>query len=429
MTSLLLLAALVTGPADPAVADDAWLGFRGPGNPSAGSDAVPTEFDGPKGTNVAWAADLPGGGFSGPAIAGGRVFLTANSGFDAGVLHVLAFDDATGKRLWDRRFQATGRTGTYEPDMRVATSTPATDGEYVFAQYSSNDVVCLTAEGVPVWYRGLTSDYPNVSNSLGMSSSPLLTTAADGSRTLIVMAENDAQSLLFGLDAATGVSRWVKERPDSANWSSPTLLPAGSSFGNEGDLALCQGSYGLEAIEPSTGEVAWHWGEGASTVVSPAVATAATGDTRIFAVSDGITALEPSIDSRPAVVAWANNRLRPSYASPVAVRAGSSVPLVTTLTQGGILSVADLATGDEIGKARLKGKYWATPVAVGSGENARLLCPSGEGTVTVVGFDEDGSPKVLATNALGEQGMWASPATAGDAAYFRTDATLWKIAE
>ncbi|MFH5803530.1 PQQ-binding-like beta-propeller repeat protein [Alienimonas sp. DA493] len=421
MTPLLILAALAAGPAD----DAEWRGFLGPGaRPTA---AVPTTFDG-AGTNVAWAADLPGGGFSGPAVAAGRVFLTADSGYDSDVLHVLAFDDATGAKLWDRRFRATGRTATYEPDMRVATATPATDGEFVFAQFSSNDVVCLTAEGDVVWYRGLTADYPNVSNSLGMSSSPLLTAAADGSRTLIVMAENDAESKLFGLDPATGASRWVLDRPNKANWSSPVLLPAGSEFRNEGDLALCQGSYGLQAIDPATGEIAWEWGDGASTVVSPAVALDMEEGDRVLVVSDGIAALKPVVGSDAVKLDWQNGRLRPTYASPVVVRSAAGT-LVATLTQGGILSVADLAVGEEIGKARLDGKYWATPVAVGSGENVRLLCPNSEGAVVVVGFDEEGAPKVLATNELGEQGMWASPAAAGNAAYFRSDATLWKIAD
>ncbi|MEM9703346.1 MAG: PQQ-binding-like beta-propeller repeat protein, partial [Planctomycetota bacterium] len=311
MTPLLLLAALAVGPLDPGPAGpDEWRGFLGPGVAVAGSGSVPTEFDGPTGANVAWAADLPGAGFSGPAIAGGKAFVTADSGFEHDVLHVVAVDDATGKLLWDRRFQATGRTATYEPDMRVATSAPATDGDFVFAQFSSNDVVCLTADGVPVWYRGLTSDYPNVSNSLGMSSSPVLCTAADGSRTLVVMTENDAESLLFGLDPATGESRWVKERTIAANWSSPQLLPADAGFGNEGDLALCQGSYGLQAIDPATGEIEWEWGESASTIASPAVSEGV-----VIAVSDGLSALKP-YDSGGAEKLWQNNRLRPGFASP-----------------------------------------------------------------------------------------------------------------
>ena len=428
MTAALLFssALLAAGPAD---ATD-WPGFRGPGNRSVAAAAtLPTEFGGAGSANVAWTAPLPGGGFSGPAVAGGRAFVTANSGFDNGTLHVLAFDGATGDRLWDRTFTATGRTGTYEPDMRVATSTPVLavgepGGERVYAQFSSNDVVCLTAGGVPVWYRGLTADYPNASNSLGMSSSPVLATAADGSRTLVVMAENDAQSLLFGLDPLTGVSRWVAERPAKANWSSPAVLPAGSKFGNAGDLVLCQGSYGLEAVDPATGAVAWRWGEGASTIASP---TVANDGGLILAVSDGITALAP--DGAGGVrEAWANNRLNPSYASPVAFGGANGARFVATLTQGGILSVADLETGIEVGKARLGGEFWGTPVAVGSGEDVRLVCPSKNGSVVVVRFDADGTPEVEATNDLSDDGLWASPAVAGDALFVRSDSTLWKVA-
>ena len=411
---------------------DAWPGFRGPGGRSVAPGAVlPAAFSDGSEVSETWSVPLPGGGFSQPVAAGGRVFLTANSGFDAGLLHVLAFDVNTGTDLWERTFTATGRTGTYEPDMRVATSTPVTDGEFIFAQYSSNDVVCLTADGVPVWYRGLTADYPNVSNSLGMSSSPVLARAADGSRTLVVMAENDAESRLFGLDPATGVSRWVKERPAAANWSSPAVLPAGSDFGNDGDLVLCQGSYGLDAVDPATGDIAWHWGEGASTIVSPTVA-----DGLILVVADGITALEPGGDGPE--VAWSNNRLRPSYASPVAFESAGR-GLVATLTEGGILSVADLRTGEELGKARLDGSYAATPVAIGggqapqegqtgqSGSNAVLLCSNKDGAVTTVRFDEDGKPEVATVHKFGGDGFWGGPAVAGGAVFLRDDMTLWKV--
>ena len=425
---LLLSALLAAGPAN--ATDTDWPGFRGPGNRSAAPSAdPPVEFDATAGENLAWAADLPGGGFSGPAVAGGTVYVTASSGFASDRLHVLAFDDRTGDRRWERTFRATGRTGTYEPDMRVATATPLVgafpDGDRVYAQFSSNDVVCLAANGDPVWYRGLTADYPNVSNSLGMSSSPVLATAADGSRTLIVMAENDARSLLFGLDPETGVSRWVAERVEKANWSSPTVLPAGSRFGNAGDLVLCQGSYGLDAVDPATGKSAWTWGEGASTIASPTVAADADGNALILAVSDGVTALEP--DGAGGVrVAWQNGRLNPSYASPIAFETAAG-PVAATVTQGGILTVADLATGEERGKARLGGEFWATPVAVGSGGDVRLYCPSKNGSVVVVGFDGDGSPAVRATNELGEP-MWAGPAVTGNTLLFRSDALLWKVA-
>ncbi|MEM9701920.1 MAG: PQQ-binding-like beta-propeller repeat protein, partial [Planctomycetota bacterium] len=176
------------------------------------------------------------------------------------------------------------------------------------------------------------------------------------------------------------------------------------------------------AIDPATGEIEWEWGESASTIASPAVSEGV-----VIAVSDGLSALKP-YDSGGAEKLWQNNRLRPGFASPVLLTAGET-PLVAAISSGGILSVADLKTGDELGKARLNGKFWATPIVVGTGADARLMCPNADGEVVVVGFGEDGSPKVLARNTLGEEGLWASPAAANDAVYFRSDAKLWKIAE
>ena len=56
----------------------------------------------------------------------------------------------------------------------VAASTPVSDGERVFAIFSSNDLVCLDLDGNLLWLRGITRDYPNASNSLGMASSPIV---------------------------------------------------------------------------------------------------------------------------------------------------------------------------------------------------------------------------------------------------------------
>ena len=102
---------------------------------------------------------------------------------------------------------------------------------------------------------------------------------------------------------------------------------------------------------------------------------------------------------------------------------------MATLTEGGILSVADLATGDDLGKARLDGSYAATPAAVVGDDGAALLiCPNKGGAVAVVAFAADGSPEVLATNELGGPGFWAGPAVIGDALFLRDDPALRKIA-
>jgi outer membrane protein assembly factor BamB len=101
-----------------------WPQFRGADSSGVSADKnVPTSI----GENIAWSAELPGRGLSGPIVVGGRVFLTASSGYQQDRLHILCFDAITGKRLWERQFWATGRTLCH-PKMCNATPTPASDG-------------------------------------------------------------------------------------------------------------------------------------------------------------------------------------------------------------------------------------------------------------------------------------------------------------
>ena len=406
MTPLLAVLA-VCGFAPDDAAD--WPQWRGPASASVADADLPVEFGGEDGENIAWTAPLPGGGFSAPVVSGDRVLVTANSGPNGGTLHVLCFDRDSGERLWDRTFPATGRTATYEPDMRVATPTPATDGERVYALFSSNDLACFTLDGVPVWYRGLTVEYPNLSNSLGMSSSLLL---AGG--TLVAQCEADSESFAFGIDPATGDTRWRLDRAKKANWNSPTLLRSGGR-----DLVLLAGPRSVAAVDPAVGTAAWEWEEGSSTIVSPGVA----GDLILFP-KNGTTAVRVATggaDAGKPEVVWENQKLRASYASAVAVGG-----IAVTVNQQGILSAADLATGDALWQARLPGGYWATPVVVGD----RLYLPTAEGGVTVVRVTRE-EAELLAENDLEEDGSGfrAAPAVAGDALFLRTDSTLYKVAE
>ena len=99
--------------------------------------------------------------------------MTSCSGARQERLHIICFNASDGKRRWERQFWATGRTTCHEK-ISVAAPTPVSDGSHVFALFSSNDLVCLDLEGRLLWLRGLMRDYPNASNNLGLSSSPLL---------------------------------------------------------------------------------------------------------------------------------------------------------------------------------------------------------------------------------------------------------------
>lgn len=401
---LILLSAVVLSATGVTGAD--WLQFRG--NDVSGvslTSEIPATWSATE--NIAWKIDLPGRGLSGPIVIGDRVVVTASSGFRQDRLHVLSFDRASGDKVWERQFWATGRTMTHAK-MCVATPTPASDGTRIFAFFSSNDVVCLDLDGNLQWLRGLTHDFPNASNSLGMASSPIVI-----GDTLIVQVENDAESFATGLDTSNGKSRWKKVRPKKANWSSPTSFQNGDAE----PLALLQSSAGIEAVDSHSGETVWKFGDGASTIPSSVV----TGDS-LLVPSNGLTALrlgeQLADDVKSPEVLWNDNRLAPGTASPIVVNGK-----VFVINRAGVLQAADVNTGSVLWKLRLKGPFSATPVAAGN----HLIFFNEEGGAQVV--DISGAEgAIVGENSVGET-ILCTPAIADNEMFVRSDGHLWKIAK
>lgn len=379
-----------------------WLHFRGTDtNGATDGDNFPAEWDVAAGTNVAWQADLVGRGVSSPIVVGGRVVLTASSGAREERLHVLCFDAATGKQAWHRQFWATGRTFCH-PTSSVAAPTPASDGERIFAFYSSNDLACLDLEGNLLWFRGLTHDYPNAANDVGMAASPVVVNGA-----VIVQVENEADSFAAGLDARTGENLWRLDRDQRMNWTSPAVFRKGG----EGDLVLLQSPTRITAHEPRTGNVAWTYEAECHPISSPVV----VGDT-VYVPSGGLLALKcPDPSAAPAFV-WQQNKLPAGSASPV-IHDGN----VYVVSSAGVLSCGSAGTGNPLWQLRLEGQFWATPIVSGN----RLVAVSQDGLAQVV--DLSGKQgKVVGKHPFAEP-VLATPAAADGALYFRSDGHLWKI--
>jgi outer membrane protein assembly factor BamB len=389
--TLSLLASVTAARAD-------WPQFRGPdGNGIARALRLPDKIDS---NSIAWAADLPGRGLSSPIIIGDRVFVTCSSGPRQDRLHVICFNAKDGTKRWERQFWATGRTMCHEKTS-VAAPTPASDGERLFAIYSSNDLVCLDLDGNLLWLRGLTRDYPNASNSLGMSSS---LTVADG--VVIAMVENDDDSFTVGLDAKTGVNRWKLARPRTANWTSPMLFKSGTTT-----HALLQSSKGLVAVEPANGRIVWQYTDGASTIPSATVS-----DGVVYVPSHGITALKPEPDGQSPKQLWRSGQLRPATSSPVVVN-----QRVFVLNDAGVLTCGDAANGNRLWQLRTKGPYSATPVGAGN----LLYCVNEKGVLQVIDI---AAPEgaVLSELDLGRT-ILSTPSMANGAVYIRSDGKLWKF--
>lgn len=376
-----------------------WPQFRGPGGRAVSEDAsVPSKWSADE--NIRWKTELPGRGVSGPILSGGRIFLTASSGYRDRRLHVLCLDAATGKKLWERQLASTGSTMCH-PKTCMAGPTPCTDGRAVYALFATGDLAAFDSDGNLLWYRSLEGDYPDVANQVGMAASPIVY-----GQTLLLPLENAGDSFAAGIDTRTGKNRWRVDRARDINWVTPVV----ADFEGQA-CALFQTTQDLTAYDPETGKVRWalKGGETAS-VPAPLV-----HEGTVYAAGKNLLALRPGPAGGAPEVLWKSNKLIQHYASGAYYKGR-----IYGLTGVG-LNCLDPANGELLWQERIKGPFWSSLVMVAD----RAYVVSEDGTTTVIQLGD--KPKMLARNAL-KGSILATPAVADGALYLRSDRHLYCIA-
>jgi outer membrane protein assembly factor BamB len=400
------MAMLTASMSSAALAD--WPGFLGPGGNSVAIDAiVPLDFakakDDAPAKNIAWRTPLAGRSVSGPIVVGDKVFTTSSSGMEGRWLHVAAVDANSGKIIWERTSKATGRPYCH-PTSSNAAPTPCSDGQRVFAFFSSNDLVCYDLNGNLQWFRGLAYDHPLAGNDVGMSSSPIVVKGV-----VVVMIDCQGDSFATGIDAVTGETKWEIERQHKANWSSPRLVTAADGT----QAIVLQGSESLLAVDPTTGKQLWKLDANCSSI-----ATAVFSKGKLYVPGGGTKSYDWQTAKEVPKLVWESTRINP----------GSSSLLSTDIGVLG-LNRSVLVCCDEKGEmkwqARLPdaGQFWATPVV--AGQHLYAFAMDGK-CFTVQLSDTDG--KVVATSDLGES-VLGSPAVHQNAIFVRSVDALIKLAK
>lgn len=380
-----------------------WRQFRGPGATGWSATAsLPEEFGGDASKNIAWKVKIPGRSAGGAIIVGDQVITTSSDAMDQRRIRLSSYSTATGQLLWEQQWIARGRPYCH-PVSANAAPTPVSDGQRVFAFYSSNDLACVDLQGNNLWYRSLASDFPKAGNDVGMSSSPAV---VDG--VVVVQVECQGDSFVAGLSAEEGAILWKQERPKKANWASPSVV----QLPNGKPAVVIQSGDDLQAVQPSDGKQLWRLNLPCSSIPS----SVADGN-RLIVPSSGLTALDLSSAGEPSPL-WKENKLNPNACSPVI--AGKNVYVVNRT----ILVCGDVYTGKVLWQLRLPDakQIWSSPVVAGD----RLYLFSMEGLCFVVALDgEEG--KIVQTNKIDDE-VLGSPAISGNAMFVRGANHLWKIA-
>ena len=156
-----------------------WSRFRGPnGSGVSDRDKPPTTF-GPT-TNRIWQSPVPSG-HSSPTVWNDLVFLT---GVEDNGLVLAAYRRRDGTRLWQQRAPAESLEKVHA-FSNPAASTPATDGERVYAYFGSYGLLAYDFAGKEIWRKPLRHPLPNSapprrrsSSTAKSSSSSMAMTAA-----------------------------------------------------------------------------------------------------------------------------------------------------------------------------------------------------------------------------------------------------------
>ncbi|HSR53562.1 MAG TPA: PQQ-binding-like beta-propeller repeat protein [Acidobacteriota bacterium] len=383
-----------------------WPRWRGPsGQGWVEGDGYPVTWSSSE--NVLWKVEVPGQGNSSPVVWGNHIYLT--TAYEGGARRsILAFDRSDGSQVWEAFAPADPNNARAYPKNGYASSTPATDGERIYAYMGGHGLVAVDLQGKIAW----TAPLGDVSRAFhGTAGSPLLYKDK-----VILYQDLPDNAFIAAFNKETGQEIWRTSREGRVGWGTPVAIDAGDRA-----EIIVSSNRAVNAYDPETGEELWRCGGNTFEVIP----TPVVGHGLIFCSSGraGPTlAIRPggSGDVTETHVEWRAAKGSPFVPSPILHN--DLLYMVNDMMS--ILTVYEAQSGDLVYQARM-GKpvregFSSSPVAL----DGKLFFTNDEGQTYVVEAGRE--YKLLHTNELGER-VLASPALVDGTWYWRTQNHLLAI--
>jgi len=411
-----------------------WPQWRGPGGMGISNEKnLPLEWSATR--DIKWKMPIAGRGHSSTIVWGNKVFLTKaiegelvpgakavkHMDGDKEFLHpdsvgadhkhtlkVMCLDRETGTLVWERTaFEGTPYDNRHRKSS-FASSTPASDGKYVYAFFGTEGLYAYDMSGKQMWKTDL-----GELGTVGMGTGTLPILYDD----LVIVQcdeENGEASFIVALDKKTGKERWKTPRKVQVSWATPILVRSAK----RAEL-ITSGSELVIAYDPATGKELWrHKGVESNAIPSPVA-----NNDMVF-VSAGSPAkvamaimLGGTGDLADGVV-WKYSKGTAYVPSPILY--GDYLYLTT---DRGILTCLVAKTGEvkyEGGRVPIPATFTASPVAF----DGKILLTSEDGDTFVV--RAGARHEIINTNSLGEP-VYASPAIADGNIFIRGERNLYCI--
>ncbi len=411
-------------------ADD-WPQWLGPRRDSVWRETGLLEKFPSGGPKVLWRVPIAGG-YAGPAVAQGRVYVTdylAETGKNTsnpgtrdrrtGKERVLCFQAADGKLLWKHEYDCPYQL-SYSSGPRC---TPTVHGDKVYTLGAEGNLVCLdAAKGTVVWARELKKDYQTPTPIWGFAGHPLV----DGNKLFCLVGGEG--SVVVAFDKDNGKELWRALSAREPGYCPPTLIEAGGK-----KQLLIWHPESLNSLDPENGKPYW------SVPLKPNYGMSITAPRQLgdylytSGIGDAAVLLKLARDRPAAEVVWRGTKQ-------TAVYCVNSTPFL----EEGTIYGADCEQGQfRAVKLDNGARLWdtfapttgnrrgssGTAFIVKNGSRFFLLSETGDliiARLTPKGYEEISRARLLepTSTAFGRDVLWSHPAFANQCVFARNDKEL-----
>ena len=193
---------------------------------------------------IKWRVEI-GPGYSGPTVAGGRVYVTDRLSRPESIERVHCFDEQSGKPIWKHEYPADYGRVQYPAGPRAAVTI---DGGRAYALGATGRLHCYgAANGDIVWDRDLDRDYSIEMPIWGISAAPLIF------EDLVILHIGGRGACVVALNKHDGKEVW-KALNDRAQYSAPVLVEQAGQ-----PVVICWTGDSVAGLAAASGEVLWRY--------------------------------------------------------------------------------------------------------------------------------------------------------------------------
>jgi outer membrane protein assembly factor BamB len=400
--------------------------------------------DGPK---IAWKTPI-GGGYSGPAVVGDRVYVTdrvlgdgaknPSNPFDAkevmGGERVLCLDIKDGSTVWKYEYECAYKI-SYPAGPRT---TPLVHDGKVYTLGAMGDLLCLDAakgavKDKPIWSKNFPADYKARVPFWGFSAHPLL----DGDKLICLVGGKETAVVAF--DRNTGTELWRSLSVNEIGYCPPMIY----EIGGKRQLIIWTPE-AVHSLNPDDGKP--YWSEPFEVKANMSIPTPRLAGDQLLVTCfyNGSMMLKMDKDKAAETVLWRGKGRGEKPGQTDGLHAVMCTPFIKDGYIYGVCSYGELRclkadTGERVweslkatGSVDKPEERWANAFIVAQGDRFFLFNEKGDliiANLTPKGYDEISRAHILEPtgNASSRPIVWSHPAFAHKSMFARNDKEIVRV--